>query len=147
MRDVGRFSKIRCVPVYGGSNIEKQTRMIRQGVGNRCRDSRPPSGSFGTPAHFQFKKHSYSGSGRSGSDVGHGLPAGHSKNYFSVPAEKTDHVFSPPRFRRKSNSWSINCSAIPKVVDISTSLPASNVAQMIYPVSRTQKEALLQAIF
>ena len=35
----------------------------------------------------------------------------------------------------------------PRSVDLSPSLPSSNVAQMIYPISRTQKEALLQAIF
>jgi ATP-dependent RNA helicase RhlE len=34
----------------------------------------------------------------------------------------------------------------PKTVDLSPSLPAANVAQMVYPISASQKQALLQAI-
>src|SRR5688572_13496429 len=34
----------------------------------------------------------------------------------------------------------------PRVIDVSASLPSDNVAQMVYPISRSQKEALLQSL-
>ena len=141
----GKFTNVRCTAIVGGANFDKQVRDIRAGAQIIA----------ATPGrlldHLERRTMNLKHIDTLVLDEGDrmldmGFLPDIRRIFAAAPQKKQTMLFSatfPPEIQALVTSFLHE----PKAVDLSPSLPSSNVAQMIYPISRSQKEALLQAIF
>lgn len=140
-----KFTSIRCTAIVGGANFDKQVRDIKAGAQIIA----------ATPGrlldHLERRTMNLRHIDTLVLDEGDrmldmGFLPDIRRIFAACPQKKQTMLFSatfPPEIQALVTSFLHE----PKTVDLSPSLPSSNVAQMIYPISRSQKEALLQAIF
>jgi ATP-dependent RNA helicase RhlE len=141
---IGKFTNIQCTSIVGGANFDKQLKQIKAGAQIIA----------ATPGrlldHMERKTFNLRNLNTLVLDeadrmLDMGFLPDLRRIMSACPQDKQTMLFSatfPPEIQALVNTFLKD----PAVVDLSPSLPSSNVAQMIYPVSRSQKEALLQAI-
>ncbi len=144
VREAGKFAGIRGVSIVGGANFDKQVRAIRGGAQIIA----------ATPGRlldhleqrtFNLKHIQTLVFDEADRMLDMGFLPDIRRILAVCPPKKQTMLFSatfPPEIQALVTQFLHE----PKTVDLSPSLPSSNVAQMIYPISRSQKEALLQAI-
>ncbi|MCG3203368.1 MAG: ATP-dependent RNA helicase RhlE [Elusimicrobia bacterium] len=145
VRDAGKFTNLRCAVIVGGASFEKQTRQIRAGA--QIIAATPGRLLDHMQQHtFNLKSVSTLVLDEADRMLDMGFLPDIRRILSACPPKKQTMLFSatfPPEIQALVTTFLNE----PKIVDLSPSLPSSNVAQMIYPISRSQKEALLQAIF
>lgn len=141
---VGKFTNIHCTSIVGGANFDKQVKQIKAGAQIIA----------ATPGrlldHIERKTFNLRHLNTLVLDeADRMLDMGFLPDIRRIMSlctqEKQTMLFSatfPPEIQALVSHFLKD----PALVDLSPSLPSSNVAQMIYPVSRSQKEALLQSI-
>ena len=144
VRDLGKFTDIRNVSILGGANFQKQVNMIKSGAQIVC----------ATPGrlldHLERRTFNLKGVTHLVLDeadrmLDMGFLPDITRIMQQCPPKKQTMLFSatfPPEIQALVSKLLHD----PYSIDISPSVPSSNVAQIIYPVSRSQKEALLQMI-
>lgn len=144
VHDIGKHTKIKTALILGGANFDRQIRQIRTGA----------QIIVATPG--RLLDHMRRGTIRLKSvntlildEADRMLDMGFLPDIRQImaelPAKKHTLLFSatfPPEIEQLVKSFLHD----PAVVDLAPSAPAANITQMIYPVSRSQKEALLQAL-
>ena len=140
----GRFTDIRCAAIIGGANFPKQVSLIKAGAQIVA----------ATPGRLldHLERHTFNLKNihtlvldEADRMLDMGFLPDIRRIISACPAKRQTMLFSatfPPEIQQLVNNFLHE----PKFVDLSPSLPSSNVAQVIYPVSRSQKEALLQAL-
>ncbi len=144
VRQAGKFTNIRCTSIVGGANFEKQVRALHAGAQIIA----------ATPGrlldHIERRTMNLKSIHTLVMDeADRMLDMGFLPDIRRIlslcPQKKQMLLFSatfPPEIQQIVAQFQHE----PTTVDLSPSLPSSNVAQMIYPISRSQKEDLLQAI-
>lgn len=144
VKNAGKFTDIRCVAILGGSSFHKQVQQIRSGAQIVA----------ATPGRlldhmerrtFNLKSINTLVLDEADRMLDMGFLPDIRRIIGACPPKRQTMLFSatfPPEIQQLVSQFLHE----PKIFDLSPSLPSSNVAQMIYPVSRTQKEALLMAL-
>lgn len=144
IHDIGKHSKIKTALILGGVNFEKQVRQIRAGAQivvatpGRLLDHMR-QGTL-TLKHVQTLVLD-----EADRMLDMGFLPDIRQILSAVPEKRHTMLFSatfPPEIQSLVNSFLKD----PVSVDLAPSAPSENVTQLIYPVSRSQKDALLQAI-
>jgi ATP-dependent RNA helicase RhlE len=140
----GKFTDIRCASIVGGANFERQLKQIKAGAQIIAAT---PGRLLDHLERKTFNLRSLNTLVLDEADrmLDMGFLPDLRRIMSACPQSKQTMLFSatfPPEIQALVSNFLKD----PAIVDLSPSLPSSNVAQMIYPVSRSQKEALLQAI-
>ena len=142
--DLGKFTNIRCVSILGGANFQRQVQLIKSGAQIVC----------ATPGrlldHLERRTFNLKGITHLILDeadrmLDMGFLPDITRIMQQCPPKKQTMLFSAT-FPPEIQALVAKLLHDPFAIDISPSVPSSNVAQVIYPVSRSQKEALLQMI-
>ncbi len=142
--DLGKFTDIRCVSILGGANFARQVQLIKSGAQIVC----------ATPGRlldhlerrtFNLKNITTLILDEADRMLDMGFLPDITRIMNQCPPKKQTMLFSAT-FPPEIQSLVTKMLNDPHSIDISPSVPSANVAQIIYPVSRSQKEALLQMI-
>lgn len=144
IHDIGKHTKVKTALILGGVNFDRQFRQIRAGA----------QIIVATPGRLL----DHMRQGTIGLKHIHTLVLDEADRMLdmgflpdirqimaAVPQKRHTLLFSatfPPEIQQLVKTFLHD----PTIIDLAPSIPSSNVTQMIYPVSRNQKEALLQAI-
>jgi len=144
VRDLGKFTDIRNVSILGGANFLRQVTLIKSGAQIVC----------ATPGRlldhlerrtFNLKNIQALVLDEADRMLDMGFLPDITRIMQQCPPKKQTMLFSAT-FPPEIQSLVAKLLHDPHSIDISSSVPASNVAQIIYPISRSQKESLLQMI-
>jgi ATP-dependent RNA helicase RhlE len=144
VQDLGKFTDIRNVSILGGANFQRQVSMIKSGAQIVC----------ATPGrlldHLERRTFTLKGITHLVLDeadrmLDMGFLPDITRIMHQCPPKKQTMLFSAT-FPPEIQALVAKLLHDPHSIDISPSVPSSNVAQIIYPVSRSQKESLLQMI-
>lgn len=144
VREVGKHTKIRSVLIHGGVNFAAQVRKIRAGAQivvatpGRLLDHLKQ----GT---FTLKHISTLVLDEADRMLDMGFLPDIKAILAACPPKKHTMFFSAT-FPSEIQALVGNLLVNPVTVDLAPSVPAENVSQIVYPISRSQKDALLQAI-
>jgi ATP-dependent RNA helicase RhlE len=144
VQDIGKHTKIKSALILGGVNFDRQIRQIRAGAqiivatpGRLLDHMRRGTLRLKDVHTFVLDE--------ADRMLDMGFLPDIRQIMASLPEKRHTLLFSatfPPEIQHLVKSFLHD----PAVVDLAPSAPAVNITQMIYPVSRSQKEALLQAL-